>query len=195
MPELVQRDVTPNQIKEGDGFQWKGKGYVASGVETKQKWVYVGVGEDSPRLRVSIDETITVSRMEATPEETAAKRLEFQESLIRSGMDGIDEDVEEAKQRLIDNLVYRPSFHDDDYENYVRAQTRQEIWIGVRKWFEKEPDKGLIGIVCDVIAELSDELLRSQFANGSSHGMTNAVENVIRQAKADWVRDMRNYVR
>lgn len=195
MPQLVNRDVTADKIVKNDGFVWKDKGYVAESVEVKQRWVYVNVGEGSPVLRVPIDATVTIARMEKTEEELIAQRREFQESLLRSRMDGIDEDVEDAKNKLVENMQYAPGCHSDDYARYVAKQTEQGIWRIVVRWMEREPESGLIEIVRKMIDDLSSELLRSQFANSSSNGMSSAVENVTRQAKADWIRDASFYVR
>lgn len=144
-------------------------------------------------LKYGVDDEVTVLREKMTRAELESTWHSQAAHLARVAIDEADKLVQEAKQKLLDDLDYRPDYHRWAYANYIEAQTKRTIWRSVAK-LAKVDDMGLVEAMRIVRDELTDEIVRYRHESYSTSGLTNSVEDIERDAKAQWVDRMKFHV-
>lgn len=198
MPTINTYDVPATELMSGDQFAWNGTVHTATEMSTKSKYVHVTV-EGGRVLRIELDAQLHVSRVEKTNEEKAAEKLAMQTKILEHHMASADAPVDEARDALAGNLVYRPQMHCTDYARLVDAQTVQSIWAVIRRSLGQARDDGetitIVDAVREMIDDITDELIRTQHASRSTSTLCNAVDDLVCDAKIEWVCNVRYLVR
>jgi len=195
MPALVKTEVTANKLTANDTVRLSDpkRGTYSSirvkFVEVKQKYTWVTF-EDGSKDKFEHDIKFIVSR----PQMTAAELDDANErSAARWARRMIEEapvTVAQKKQQLIDDLVYRPDYHDNAYENYVEAQAIAAIWHRVAQYAALD-GVGIVNAMRFVREEIIEELTRIRLTSQSTSLMTNAVNAIEVQTWARWVDQLR----
>lgn len=197
MPYMAEQKTKARNISIDDIIVRDSRRIKVQDVEVKTKWVYVTHILSSAGLmmmeRIAVDEDVIVSRPKATQAEMESTWHSQAAHLARVAIDEADKLVQEAKQKLLDDLDYRPDYHRWAYANYIEAQTKRTIWRSVAK-LAKVDDMGLVEAMRIVRDELTDEIVRYRHESYSTSGLANSVEDVEHDTEAQWVERMKFHV-
>lgn len=196
MPYMAESRITARQLLSGDVLVRDERQITVLEVEVKTKWVYVThelqVGQTMERLPV--DASVVVLRPQQTLLEKQALELTYSIHSIRDMMEGSTGSVEKRRSELMAAIVMRPSSHYHDYESYVEAQTIKEIWDNVVAVAEYE-SMNLRDATLKVKAEITNDLVNARHSSRSTSLMSNTVDSIVLQAKANWVQTLGYRVR
>jgi uncharacterized protein YijF (DUF1287 family) len=156
-------------------------------VTTKTKYVYVKYEDADMEGRYGVDEDVIISRPKATRAEAEDAANRYAARWAETAIEEADRLLDEAKQKLLSDLAYRPDYHRHSYAEYVDAQVRRNIWMDIAK-LAKVDNMGLVEAMRRIMENLTDELTNDRHESRSTSVLSNAVEDVERDVKAQWLR-------
>lgn len=196
MPTLVAQTIKARQLRVGDVIEDDGITYLTvTQVDIKTRYVHVHVrAADGQYLestcRYEIDHDIVVRRPTAT-------RVEFIDAVhqaaaywARHEIAASPGEVEKTRNQLVEDLAYRPESHSYAYARYVKAQAVAAIWTRVAKLAEQD-GVSLVDALYEMRDTLTDDFVGASFENRSTSHLANAIEAVDREAKSDWLQQLK----
>lgn len=190
MPYMAEQKTKARNITMGDLVLVSevGLGFAtATSVIVKTKYVYVKYEDIDMEGRYGVDDDVVIARPKSTRAEVEDAANTYAARWARTAIEEADMLLDEAKQKLLNDLVYRPDYHRHSYVEYVDAQVRRNIWTDVAK-LAKVNDMGLVEAMRLIMDELTEELTNDRHESRSTSGLSNAVEDVERDVKARWLR-------
>lgn len=201
MPHIVPHIIRSTQVQPGDVIFAVGgqRGHVLCGrtvehVEVKVKLVHI-ITRGEPVRTVPLNESLEVRRSESTPEEFDVLDRERALRYIQDNIAGSVIAVTDAKRKLEEDLEFGPDYWGSRAADVAAAQTTARLWGKVARVAASGLYQGdLIAATRAVMAEVSDGMVDLAFTSRSTCVISNAFEDVVRNAQARWVRYLRSYL-
>lgn len=197
MPQLVTAPIPATQIKVNDAIDFDNEGAVTTtvtAVDVKRAYVYVTAG-DGMVHRLGRDQLVTRHRYEPTAEETAAEERAYANDVIERSIKKAPQALADARDAMVKALDQNVDLHWSSYPKFIAAQTEHALWMRVYGLESHEDVKDFVEALKITVKDETREMMEySNFASRSTNVMANAIEDVVRQTKAQWMRHNRWYL-
>jgi len=190
MPELVKESVAVEKLREGDTIEANGIVTNLTDVSVKTKYVYL-----SDTTGVSPWEKGTeVIRCKYVPtaEERAAKERERAVEYLTDEMSKSRHYMENARRKMQERINSEYEVDWRVLSNFMESQARHRCWAIVERVME-QTEKDIYTVTQLVGATFLEEIMRASesLTNRSTAKWANICDDVVTQAKAKWIEDLR----
>lgn len=204
MPQLATLDIKAHQLRLGDKIlSVSGKAHpvnflTINSVEVKTKLVHVASPIYGRKFTIPLDADVKVEREVPTDEDLVASHRDYQLETIQKFIAEAPSLFADAREGLVQYLDGSSDRLGWPLSSLIKARVNQDLWRRVEQTAQHyEPEAGsfvrayvLILATSEVLQCVKDDLTDLSYTSRSTSVLHNAIEDCVREAKAQWVRQV-----
>lgn len=207
MPVLETTNTCASNVRKGDLIREADANGLVTKVEPKQKFTYIHVDGEVRPYRIALDSPVTVERSVPTAAEKAARELEAKLQWLDMKERLAIKNLAEARTKIADTVTRGYAVDHWTMESLLEAQSSAALWARVahvsqvRAWalvdFDPTTERWSVDALADmpnrvevmdyIKDKIKDELLHLSHSSRSTSVTSNAVDDVDRQAKINFL--------